>query len=51
MSAVGLPNLDGLGPVGDCIHSADEFVFLSSLVTRSQIASEFLKRTASGQIV
>ena len=51
MSAVGLPNLDGLGPVGDCIHSADEFVFLSSLVTRSQIASEFLKRTTSGKIV
>jgi glutamate carboxypeptidase len=51
MSAVGLPNLDGLGPVGDCVHSADEYIYLSSLVTRSQIAAEFLKRTASDQIV
>jgi glutamate carboxypeptidase len=50
MSAVGLPNLDGLGPVGDCVHSADEYIHISSLVTRSQIAAEFLKRTALDQM-
>ena len=50
ITAVGLPNLDGLGPVGDHLHSVDEYIKLPSLVSRSQIASSFLKRIASGEI-
>ena len=50
LSAVGLPNLDGLGPVGDHLHSPEEFVRLPSLVERAKIAVSFLTRIASGEI-
>jgi len=50
MTAVGLPNLDGLGPVGDHLHSENEYIILSSLVTRSRIAAIFLKGIASGKV-
>jgi glutamate carboxypeptidase len=50
LSAVGLPNLDGLGPVGDHLHSPEEFVYLPSLVERAQIAGRFLGRVAAGEI-
>lgn len=48
--AAGLPNLDGLGPVGDRLHSPDEFVRLPSLVERAQIAASFLAKFAAGGI-
>ncbi len=50
LSAAGLPNLDGLGPVGDHLHSPEEFVHLPSLLERAQIASRFLGRIAAGKI-
>jgi glutamate carboxypeptidase len=46
LSAAGLPNLDGVGPVGDHPHSPNEFVRLSSLVDRAAITVEFLRRFA-----
>ena len=49
-SASGLANLDGLGPVGDRLHSPDEFVHLPSLLERSQIAAQVLSGIASGAI-
>jgi glutamate carboxypeptidase len=49
LSAAGLPNLDGLGPVGDRMHSPEEFVRLPTLVERAQIAALFLHRLASGE--
>ncbi|MEO6568523.1 MAG: hypothetical protein ABIO94_07135, partial [Opitutaceae bacterium] len=49
-SASGLVNLDGLGPVGDRLHSSEECVHLPSLVERSQIAAQFLIGVASGSI-
>jgi glutamate carboxypeptidase len=49
-SSAGLPNLDGLGPVGDHLHSPEEFVHLPSLDQRAQIAALFLRRVASGEI-
>lgn len=49
-SAAGLPNLDGLGPVGDHLHSPDEFVHLPSLATRAQIAARFLAKFAAGEL-
>lgn len=48
--AAGLPNLDGLGPLGDYLHSDRERVDLPSLVTRAQLAALFLHRLATGQI-
>jgi glutamate carboxypeptidase len=50
LSAAGLPNLDGLGVVGDHLHSSDEFVHLPSLVERAQIAARFLGKVAAGEI-
>ena len=50
LSAAGLPNLDGLGPLGDFLHSDRECVDLPSLVTRAQLAALFLHRLASGEI-
>jgi glutamate carboxypeptidase len=51
LSAVGLPNLDGLGPVGDHLHSPEEFVYVPSLVERAQIAARFLGCVAAGEIL
>lgn len=50
LSAAGLPNLDGLGCVGDHLHSPQEFCHLHSLTQRAQVAALFLHRLATGQI-
>ncbi|HET7535446.1 MAG TPA: hydrolase [Candidatus Didemnitutus sp.] len=50
LSAAGLPCLDGLGPVGDRLHSPDEWIHLPSLVERAQLAALFLHRLAAGEI-
>ncbi len=50
LSAAGLPNLDGLGCVGDHLHSAEEFCHLPSLTQRAQVAALFLHRIAAGEI-
>lgn len=50
LSAAGLPNLDGLGVVGDHLHSSTEFVHLPSLVQRTRIAARFLTGYAAGTI-
>lgn len=50
LSAAGLPNLDGLGVVGDHLHSPEEFCVVSSLTQRAQVAALFLHRLASGKI-
>jgi glutamate carboxypeptidase len=50
LSAAGLPNLDGLGCVGDHLHSPREFCYLPSLVQRAQVAALFLHRLAAGEI-
>ncbi len=48
--AAGLPNLDGVGPLGDHLHSDLESVVISSLATRAQLAALFLTRYAAGEI-
>ena len=50
LAAAGLPNLDGLGCVGDHLHSPEEFCHLPSLTQRAQIAALFLHRVAAGEI-
>lgn len=50
LSAVGLPNLDGLGCVGDNLHSPEEFCHLPSLAQRAQVAALFLHRVAAGEV-
>lgn len=48
--AAGLPNLDGVGPLGDALHSDRENVVIASLASRAQIAALFLIRYAAGEI-
>lgn len=50
LSAAGLANLDGLGCVGDHLHSPEEFCHLPSLTQRAQVAALFLHRVAAGEI-
>lgn len=41
-SALGIPTLDGLGPVGDDAHSPGEYVLLSSLPERAAVLAGLL---------
>ena len=50
LAAAGLPNLDGLGCVGDHLHSPEEYCHLPSLGQRAQVAALFLHRLAAGEI-
>jgi len=47
--AAGLPCLDGVGPIGDQLHSAREFCRIDTLAPRAQIAALVLHRLASGE--
>lgn len=51
MSAAGLPNLDGLGPVGDGLHSDREQIDVTTLITRAQLTLGVLHRLATGELV
>lgn len=47
LSAAGLPNIDTLGVKGNFIHSADEFVYLPSLIERAKLTALLLFQIAS----
>jgi glutamate carboxypeptidase len=42
LSGWGVPNIDTLGPVGDHLHSPDEFLVIDSLVQRARLATALL---------
>lgn len=48
LSAAGLPNLDGLGVIGDHLHSDREYCVLPSLAERARLCARFLQRLAEG---
>lgn len=50
LSAAGLPNLDGLGVIGDHLHSDREYCVLPSLVERANLCALFLRKLAEGKI-
>lgn len=50
LSAAGLPNLDGLGVIGDHLHSDREFCVLPSLVERAKLCALFLRKLAEGKV-
>ncbi len=50
LHAVGLPVLDGLGPVGGGLHSDREYIEVATLPARAQLAATFLQRIATGQL-
>ncbi|MSU65114.1 MAG: hydrolase [Opitutus sp.] len=50
LSDAGLPCLDGLGPLGDQLHSDREFCRVETIAPRAQIVALFLHRVAAGEI-
>lgn len=50
LAAAGLSNLDGVGVIGDHLHSDREYCVLPSLVERAQLCARFLERLAAGQV-
>lgn len=50
ISAGGLPNLDGIGPIGDQLHSDREYVRVSTIAQRAQVVALVLHRIAAGEI-
>lgn len=43
-AALGIPTLDGLGPIGDGAHSVDEYVLIPSLPERAALLAALLTR-------
>jgi glutamate carboxypeptidase len=50
LHGVGLPVLDGLGPIGGALHSDQEYLEIPSLTQRAQLAALFLHRLATKEI-
>lgn len=42
--AVGVPTVDGLGPIGGFFHSEDEYLELPSLIGRTQLLAELIQK-------
>lgn len=47
LAAAGLPNVDTLGVLGGQIHTADEFMLISSLAERTKLSLKVLNKLAS----
>ncbi len=47
LSGWGIPNIDTLGPVGDHLHSPDEYLVVDSLVQRARLAAALLMSFAA----
>jgi glutamate carboxypeptidase len=43
-SALGIPTLDGLGPIGSGAHSLDEYIEIASLPVRAALIAELIRR-------
>lgn len=48
LAALGIPNVDTLGVCGGGIHSSDEFIFLGSLIERTQLSLALFQGIARG---
>ena len=47
-AALGVPTLDGLGPVGGDDHSVDEWLDVTSIVPRTTLLAELIRRVGAG---
>jgi glutamate carboxypeptidase len=48
LASMGLPVLDGLGPVGGLDHSPDEYIVYSSIVPRTALLALLMLRYGEG---
>ena len=46
-SAIGIPTLDGLGPIGGALHSDDEWLQLDSIAPRIQLLAKVIEKIAT----
>ncbi|WP_432357299.1 M20 family metallopeptidase [Sporosarcina sp. UB5] len=46
-SAMGVPTVDGLGPVGGNAHSVDEYLEIPTLVERTNLLTELIRKLAN----
>jgi glutamate carboxypeptidase len=49
LAAVGLPNVDTMGPIGEGLHSRSEWVQPASLVDKAQVVVNLLSRFSQGE--
>jgi glutamate carboxypeptidase len=49
LTAVGLPNIDGLGVCGGKIHSEEEYLLVDSLISRTKLVATLLLRLSEGK--
>jgi glutamate carboxypeptidase len=49
LAAAGLPNIDTLGPVGDGLHSPEEWVDVTSIPAKAQLVVELLSGFGQGK--
>ncbi|MCC6510604.1 MAG: acetylornithine deacetylase, partial [Pirellulaceae bacterium] len=49
LAAAGLPNIDTLGPVGDHLHSPEEWVDVTSIPFKASVVVEVIHRLSTGQ--
>ena len=49
LSAAGLPNIDTLGPIGDGLHSPEEWVDVNSIPAKAQVVVELLSNFSQGK--
>jgi glutamate carboxypeptidase len=47
LASLGLPALDGLGPIGGLDHSPDEYILVSSIVPRTALLALLMLRVSS----
>lgn len=47
-SAMGVPTIDGLGPVGGSIHSEDEYLEIDTFTERTLLLAETIKKLSQG---
>jgi glutamate carboxypeptidase len=47
-SALGVPTLDGLGPIGDGAHSDSEYIEIDSLPERAALIAGLIQRLSDG---
>jgi glutamate carboxypeptidase len=44
LAGLGVPVLDGLGPIGGLDHSPNEYIEADSIIPRAALAAELIKR-------
>jgi glutamate carboxypeptidase len=50
-AALGIPTIDGLGPIGGAVHTSDEYVQLDSIIPKIQLICHVCTACAEGKLI